>query len=458
MNEDSNHINYSAADIEKYHRGELSPAAMHAMEKAALDDPFLADAMEGYTPTREKNVIAQDDVAELQQRLAERIAEKDKVPVIGFSWWKVAAVIFLFLGAGWFYITLKSKEKVNGIVQNQQKKEATPIPAAAENTASLNQHTDTISRETPELALNEPSAALKYKNPLSKDKKTGTSAFAPVTEQSALSSAKNNAGGKNEMKAEEETRKELAESFGRKDGLAAEPVTARAEVNKNATALEADKKQAASAEHIFSNAPTPGLGIASNSFNGTVVDQSNKPVVNASVQVPALNKAFVTDNNGNFSFKAPDTAVNVSVGYIGFEQQNIRLNNSVAFNQVTLKPANQGLNDVVVIGYGSQKGKEFRSKTKGFSINVLDAEPSVDWNEYTQYLEKNKRVPDDTKNIHGDVVVSFTINNKNELINFKIEKSLHERLDAEAIRLIKEGPSWKLLKGKKTKASVIVKF
>ena len=41
-------MNYSANDIDAYLKGQLSPALMHAMEKAALDDPFLAEAMEGY--------------------------------------------------------------------------------------------------------------------------------------------------------------------------------------------------------------------------------------------------------------------------------------------------------------------------------------------------------------------------------------------------------------------------
>ncbi|MBT1686614.1 hypothetical protein [Dawidia soli] len=34
-------------DIERYLNGELSPAEMHALEKKALYDPFLADALEG---------------------------------------------------------------------------------------------------------------------------------------------------------------------------------------------------------------------------------------------------------------------------------------------------------------------------------------------------------------------------------------------------------------------------
>ena len=52
MSDDDNNINrFTASDIEKYHKGLLSAQEKHALEKAALDDPFLADALEGYTTT-----------------------------------------------------------------------------------------------------------------------------------------------------------------------------------------------------------------------------------------------------------------------------------------------------------------------------------------------------------------------------------------------------------------------
>jgi hypothetical protein len=42
---------FTASDIERYYSGKMSPQERHALEKAALDDPFLADALEGYTFT-----------------------------------------------------------------------------------------------------------------------------------------------------------------------------------------------------------------------------------------------------------------------------------------------------------------------------------------------------------------------------------------------------------------------
>lgn len=48
MANNNEHINYSKADIEKYLQGKMNAAEMYALEKAALQDPFLADAIEGF--------------------------------------------------------------------------------------------------------------------------------------------------------------------------------------------------------------------------------------------------------------------------------------------------------------------------------------------------------------------------------------------------------------------------
>ncbi len=73
MSEEKKYKNYTAADIEKYHRGLLSPGEMNQLEKAALDDPFLADALEGYKTTA-ANISS--DLSELEKKLEERVADK----------------------------------------------------------------------------------------------------------------------------------------------------------------------------------------------------------------------------------------------------------------------------------------------------------------------------------------------------------------------------------------------
>ncbi|HNM35361.1 MAG TPA: hypothetical protein PKI98_10770, partial [Chitinophagaceae bacterium] len=48
MSDFTHHINYTAADINNYLQGKMSNAERNAFEKAALADPFLADALEGF--------------------------------------------------------------------------------------------------------------------------------------------------------------------------------------------------------------------------------------------------------------------------------------------------------------------------------------------------------------------------------------------------------------------------
>ena len=97
MNSQDKHItHWSATDVQKYLSGELSAPEMHRLEKAALDDPFLAEAIEGLS-TRAGTPL-DEDLSELQGRLAARVATK-RNRVILLPWMKVAAVIVLLAGA-----------------------------------------------------------------------------------------------------------------------------------------------------------------------------------------------------------------------------------------------------------------------------------------------------------------------------------------------------------------------
>jgi len=96
---------YTAADIARYHSGELSAAERHALEKAAMDDPFLADALEGYAATK----TPAEDLAALQLKLQLRIEKEKgrrKIFYIGNHWMKVAALFILIALGGWLIVQL----------------------------------------------------------------------------------------------------------------------------------------------------------------------------------------------------------------------------------------------------------------------------------------------------------------------------------------------------------------
>ena len=81
---------YTANDIERYYRGDMTAAEMHRLEKAAMDDPILADMLDGYRHT----ATPSSDLIALQQKLQQRIAgdERKGAVVHRMQWLKIAAL------------------------------------------------------------------------------------------------------------------------------------------------------------------------------------------------------------------------------------------------------------------------------------------------------------------------------------------------------------------------------
>ena len=69
---------YTAADFARYHAGTMPADEMHELEKAALEDPFLADALEGYAYAP----AFENDIIELKEKLDERRKRKMYYPFL----------------------------------------------------------------------------------------------------------------------------------------------------------------------------------------------------------------------------------------------------------------------------------------------------------------------------------------------------------------------------------------
>ena len=101
---------YTAADFANYHSGNMASGEMHALEKAALEDPFLADALEGYRYTSQ----AAPDIQRLKVAVTNRVNRK-KVFSTGSVrenlWWRVAAVFILVGLAGYFIFNISNNQE-----------------------------------------------------------------------------------------------------------------------------------------------------------------------------------------------------------------------------------------------------------------------------------------------------------------------------------------------------------
>lgn len=120
-------------------------------------------------------------------------------------------------------------------------------------------------------------------------------------------------------------------------------------------------------------------------IQGTVLDENNEPVIGASVvQKGVPSNAVATDAFGNFKLRvAPGATLEVS--YVGYKTQPVKAAEGM---MVYLQPTTEQLNELVAIGYGTQK-----------KANLTGAVATVD----VARTMENRPVQDVTKALQGAV-------------------------------------------------------
>jgi len=95
--------------------------------------------------------------------------------------------------------------------------------------------------------------------------------------------------------------------------------------------------------------------------------EDNLPIVGANVLLDGQNSGTATDFDGNYTLSASQGDVLV-FSYIGFETQQVVLNDQKSI-QIVLSPNTSTLDEIVVIGYGTQKKKEITG-----AVSVIGSE------------------------------------------------------------------------------------
>ncbi|WP_132220581.1 SusC/RagA family TonB-linked outer membrane protein [Albibacterium bauzanense] len=109
------------------------------------------------------------------------------------------------------------------------------------------------------------------------------------------------------------------------------------------------------------------------SITGTVKDGTGLTLPGVSVQVKNSTQGSAADANGNYSISAPANATLV-FSFIGFKTLEEPVNNRQTIN-VTLTEDNTTLNDVIVIGYGSQAKKDITTAVTSISADEIQNQP-----------------------------------------------------------------------------------
>ena len=106
------------------------------------------------------------------------------------------------------------------------------------------------------------------------------------------------------------------------------------------------------------------------------VNDSQGPLIGATVMVKGTSNGVVTDIDGNFNLNAAPGSTLV-ISYVGYVTQEITVGNQ-SFISVNLKEEGRVLNDVVVIGYGTQRKEAVTGSVASVKGDMLREVPAGD--------------------------------------------------------------------------------
>ena len=101
---------------------------------------------------------------------------------------------------------------------------------------------------------------------------------------------------------------------------------------------------------------------------GQVVDQDGEPLIGATVRVKGASSGSVTDIDGNFQIDAASDATLV-VSYVGYKDREIAVRGRAVIEKIQMESDSQMLDQVVVVGYGTQKKADLTG-----SVSIVNAE------------------------------------------------------------------------------------
>jgi hypothetical protein len=393
---------YTAAEIARYHVGKMSAQEMHAIEKAALQDPFLSDALEGY----EHAPHFEEDLEDIRSRLAEKRKKKKVFSFFSLGdngWWRVAALFIVIAGAGYFFYRSNEIKKQDSLTQNLQ---STPL-----------RKTDTVNRNKDSATTN----SIAFEN-----NKTAVEQNEKASTNSSI-------------------KKEL--SIDKRKAL--KPLTGKL--------IKSDSTVWGTLNNSNTSQGASGYVLA-----GKLTDQQGKALPFATITDMKSKTATITDTAGIFFIRSHDSAATAIASAAGYVPQNILLKSDVQ-PTIEMKKMNAD-EEVVVTAMGiSKKAKSAAPEAKVLSgkvsgIQITTIHPSGGQEKFDRYLEKNlKPVYNEShERLTGEVVLSFSLNNKGQPENIRVARSSCAACEKEAIRLLQVGPTWIGKKG--DTGNVVIKF
>ena len=400
-----------------YIRGLRKGKEAHRLEKESMQDPFLADAMDGYNQVEGNH---EQRIEKLRMQVSAHSAKKKSTYAIT---WSIAACLIIGFGISSYFLFLK-KSMTDEVFIAEESVSIKLAEPAAPPTPAIPATPTVPATPQKEIAL----ATTKVK--------TDSTPISEITARQA---------DKKDMIAEIQTTSQP-------QGAPVAAVPMMEEVSEETAALQ----EVVATIDTFESESDKKMKLAkvatilpqNNMIKGRVTDGKGEPLIGASVTYKGTNIGTITNMNGEFSLVKKDDKKRLTAEYIGYNPVEIRIDTSRTM-LIAMNENKQALNEVVVVGYGAKKNK--KSTTTGNVVTVkeqakkeITPQPVIGKRSYQKYLKENLVRPtdDNCKDIKGEVVLSFFVDEEGKPQNITVIHGLCEFADKEAIRLVKEGPKW----------------
>lgn len=108
--------------------------------------------------------------------------------------------------------------------------------------------------------------------------------------------------------------------------------------------------------------------------SGTVTDESGSGLPGVSVVLKGTQRGTTTNAEGRFQIEVPTNNTVLVFSFVGYKTQEVTVGNQSVLN-VSLKPENQSLNEVVVVGYGTQERKNLTGSISSIKSETISEVP-----------------------------------------------------------------------------------
>jgi len=171
---------------------------------------------------------------------------------------------------------------------------------------------------------------------------------------------------------------------------------------------------------------------------GVVMDKySGEPLPGTSIIQANTANGTASDEHGQFSLtlKGGENSQNLMIDFIGYTTATVDVSSKDSVT-VYMEPDLNSLSEVVVVGYGIEKGPVEEVFTK--------AAPTGGMASFKKYLNENidSFILNDGPDDKGRVVLELTVDERGTITDIKVVRSLCAVCDKEVTRLILEGPDW----------------